>query len=216
MLTDLGDLPGGDEFAFALGNNDLGQVVGLSNTATGFRGFLFESGIMTDIGDLPGGDNESFAVDINNLGQVTGRSEGKNGTRAFLWGKGVMRDLGELPGGLDDSVGIAINDSGQVVGRSETAAGPRVFLWENGVMYDLNDLIDPSDPLRESFELAYVRDINKSGQIVGYPSDLRAFLATPVGNETAQMTTVSTLPVWAYSILMIAMSFIACCRIRPT
>ncbi len=50
-MTDLGDLPGGDDFSYANGINDHGQVVGFSSAATGDRGFLWQGAGMTDLID---------------------------------------------------------------------------------------------------------------------------------------------------------------------
>jgi probable HAF family extracellular repeat protein len=52
--------------------NDMGQIVGASQTSNGnTQAFLWQGGAMTDIGTLGGYEN-SRARDINNLGQVVG------------------------------------------------------------------------------------------------------------------------------------------------
>jgi probable HAF family extracellular repeat protein len=90
-ITDLGALPGGENFTFATAINDRGQVVGQSGTASGeSHGFLWENGQMTDLGALPGAVS-SIALGINNRGQVVGQSTANfEQFHAFLWQDGKM------------------------------------------------------------------------------------------------------------------------------
>ncbi len=78
LATDLGTL--GGSRSGATGINDRGQVVGMSETASGAEhAVLWEQGTMTDLGTL--GGNWSRAYGINDRGQVVGMSDG----RAALW-----------------------------------------------------------------------------------------------------------------------------------
>lgn len=176
-VIDLGTLDGPSSFAVRI--NDLGQVVGRADLASGFsRAFLYEDGVMKDLGTLPG-DTASFASDINDRGQVVARSVSASASRAFLWQDGVMQDLGTLGGNLTEPSGINIRR--QVVGRARTATSgtaTRAFLWENGVMKDLNELI----PAGSGWVLLQATAINAAGQIVGNGTlngQDRAFLLTP-------------------------------------
>lgn len=90
-VTDLGDLPGGSD-SVARGINDAGQVVGVSDAATGNRAFLWEAGsgmvqldTLIDALDPLAGLNLRVAVDINSSGQIaaTGRFSG-GAQRAYL------------------------------------------------------------------------------------------------------------------------------------
>jgi probable HAF family extracellular repeat protein len=119
---DLGSL-GGTTGNVALGINNLGQVVGVSDLpgdAT-FHGFLWQNGLITDLGTLPG-DFFSAATAVNHKGQVTAESCDINfNCRAAIWQEGVMTDLNTLiPAGSSLFLLIAnsINSRGQIVGAA--------------------------------------------------------------------------------------------------
>ena len=156
-MTDLGTLGGKD--SYATGINDLGQVVGWSDTASGEKhAFLYSDGNMTDLGTL--GGNESLANAINSKRQVVGGSSLPTGaTRAFLYYDGTMSDLGTLGG--ENSYATGINDLGQVVGWSDTTAGEsHGFLYSGGKMMDLGTL-------RRGY-VSYATAINDVGLAVGW------------------------------------------------
>jgi probable HAF family extracellular repeat protein len=120
QLMDLGSLGGG---GYALGLNDVGQVVGFSATTTGNHVFLWDNtNGMQDLGTLGSGDSETTAYAVNNFGQVVGTSD----YRAFLYSDGVMTDLNTLIPPDSDfylSTAYGINDAGQIVGLG---AGPNL------------------------------------------------------------------------------------------
>ena len=117
-VRDLGTF-GGDE-AGALGINELGEVVGWAQQASGnLRAFIWRKGQgKRNLGTL--GGVESRARAINDRSEVAGVSHIQRGSdvvRAFLWTEaGGMRDLGTLGGGT--SAGWGINNRGEVVGSS--------------------------------------------------------------------------------------------------
>ncbi len=79
-MIDLGTLDG-DSRAQALGINERGQVVGVSRGA-GFRGFIYEDGVMTDLNlRIASGSRDTItsAGDINDLGVITGQSVDADG-----------------------------------------------------------------------------------------------------------------------------------------
>ncbi|HEY9800854.1 MAG TPA: DUF3466 family protein [Leptolyngbyaceae cyanobacterium] len=190
--------PNGTSFTRATDINDLGQVVGSSDNASG-QTHAFRTApnspinpATDDLGTL-GGDN-SDATAINNLGQVVGSSRTADGqTRAFRTAPNSAinpntDDLGTLGGSLSSATDI--NDSGQVVGYSTTATGEnRAFLYDDGELFDLNSLIDTDLDVT----LDYAVGINNRGQIIAQsgwftsdsPTSIRAFLLTPI---------VSTVP----------------------
>jgi probable HAF family extracellular repeat protein len=187
--TNLGTLPGG-EYSAAFGINDLGQVVGTSNTTTAARAFLWTAdGGMRDLGTLPG-DSSSEAFGINNRGDVVGSSSGPNGIQAVRWTSVGIQALGTLPGGRY-SRAFAINALGQVVGTSSSAQGLRAVQWTpSGQIRDLGTL--PGDRASEAV------GVNLRGQVVGYslgPKGTRAVLWDSGG----RIRDLGTLPGGNYS-----------------
>lgn len=162
-IQTLGTLGGNLSTATAI--NDLGQVVGESETASGERrAFLWENGLMQDLGTLPklSYDSESYsqATNINNLGQVVGQSNNE----AFVWDRDTgMKSLcrGRFQEGTcfdRTSIAYSINNQGQIVGSAgSTPSSVGATLWENGTQIRLGNY--------ETFYIAY--DNNDAGQIVG-------------------------------------------------
>jgi probable HAF family extracellular repeat protein len=188
----------GDTVAFAMGMNDLGQVVGSSGTCatqglpplyvTGLHAVLWErDGTPTYLGTLGDATNTAFnnASSINNLGQVVGTSQFTDGTiHSFLWTPAEgMQDLEPFPGAFATVAGCChtINDHGEVVGFALDNAGSHAVVWINKEVSDLNALIPPDSPLY----LLSADSVNNSGEIVGQAcvlpgcSELHAFRATP-------------------------------------
>ena len=88
-MTNLGDLPGGNDGSFAYGINDLGQVVGYSYAATGYGAFLWQSGAgMQDLNtmlDASGsGWSLGYASAINSKGQIVGNGTISGHVHAYL------------------------------------------------------------------------------------------------------------------------------------
>ena len=162
--------------------NNAGQITGTVDN----QAYIWNNGIVTEFALNSGEWRSTNGYAINSSGMVVGGGETADGIRAFLWDGQITRNLSELAGGLNDSFAMGINDIGQIVGRSSSAAGRVATLWtEDGSLFDLNALIDPHDPLRDSFFLTEAWAINESGQIVGQglykpTGTVHAFLLSPV------------------------------------
>jgi probable HAF family extracellular repeat protein len=191
VMTALPLLPGGNN-SQALWINDLGEVVGLSETsvndptcesATLFQvlqteGVIWEpDGTIRNLAPLPG-DTVSFALGINNQGEAVGVSGLCSNTNippninpftsephGVLWEKdGTAIDLGNL-GSTTFTTPASINDRGEVVGASKTKDGVvHPFLWtREGGMQDLGE---PAGAIATGIPCCHT--INNRGQVVGF------------------------------------------------
>jgi len=157
-ITDLGTLGGASAGARAI--NNVGQVVGASETASGeTHAFLWTATDgMKDLGTLGGTSSRAFA--INSQGHVVGVSALASGEqRPFFWTPaGGMQDLGTFGGGFGQALGI--NELDQVVGRSNLADGSiHAFLWT--AREGLTDLVSVVG------DNSQAQGINNRQQIVG-------------------------------------------------
>jgi probable HAF family extracellular repeat protein len=165
----------GDNESAGFWINNLGEVVGCSDTATsegypctgqvsGQHAFLWTpSGGLKDLSTLPGG-NVSAALGINDSGIVVGYSNvgGQPATDfyAFQWTKsGGMVNLGALPGG-PSSAAFAISALGKITGDSFVSNGNvNATAWYNGKIRNLGSL--PNAIFTAGL------GVNKSGYVVG-------------------------------------------------
>ena len=173
-VTDLGVLKGDNESS-GFWINNLGDVVGCSDTATaegypctglvpGQHAFVWsKSGGMKDLGTLSGA-TVSGAQGINDSGTVVGYSnvKGQAATNfvAVEWSsKGVITDLGALSGG-SSSAAFQINSAGEIAGDSFLkSATVDATSWTSNQIKSLGGLT------KSVFNAGL--DINDKGDIVG-------------------------------------------------
>ncbi|HRX69807.1 MAG TPA: DUF4214 domain-containing protein [Candidatus Competibacteraceae bacterium] len=156
-LTLLGTLGGAESEALAL--NDVGEVVGVAQTAEGiWRGFRWTHTTgMEELATL--GGQSSRALAINAAGQIVGEAQTTEGAwRAVLWDVKGLYNLGTLGG--EASRALAINAAGQIAGEAQTAEGAwHAFLWEPVPgLHDLGTL---------GGRQSWASDLNDIGQVVG-------------------------------------------------
>lgn len=186
-LAALPTLPGGHN-AEALGINDLGQIIGFSETGVAdstcattmpsqvlrYQAAIWElTGKIRELRPL-NGDTVGFAFGINDEGQAVGTSGlcsntevpllQPMGVHALLWERdGTPRDLGTL-GGVSN-VATSVNNAGQVVGATQFSDGTvRSFFWtRNKGMRDIGAL--PGAVLTVA---PCCNTLNDRGQVAGF------------------------------------------------
>jgi probable HAF family extracellular repeat protein len=211
LNIDLGTLgkPDGNSWINWGGINDLGEAVGMSETAVldpngedvcGFGThlicvpFFWKKGHMSALPTVGGNNGQASA--INNRGEVAGYSETANTdptcppspiTSAVVWERGKALALPTV-GGDPDGVAFGINDQGQAVGYSGNCiAATHAVMWKDNTAFVLKDL----GGIRSN--IAYV--INNRGQIAGKvrSADDTHYVAA-LWQEDGTLTTHEPLP----------------------
>jgi len=183
VTQDLGTL--GGRYSYAAAVNDRGQIVGVSQTASGgWHAYLWQHGVMRDLG-LDG------ATDINDRGQVVGGTSLASGYHAYRWDRGDVTDLGALA--PEYSEALAVNRLGHAVGRSNHESSYlHAFLYRT-TMTDLGTL---GGPYSEAVA------VNDRDQVVGMSDDAGGQLhgfrwsagtMTDLGPSVAQVRDINNL-----------------------
>ncbi|MCC3404308.1 MAG: DUF3466 family protein [Microcoleus sp. PH2017_10_PVI_O_A] len=179
---------GGGGFTAAI--NDLGAIAGTSDEIAGQatdRGLLWQKKDGADyslqITDLPG--VESYFFDINNKNEIAGRhiygpggtATAANRSRPFSVNQGSISPLPDLGG--DTGTANGINNKSAIVGQIDSdglndKTVNTAVKWEKGAdgKYTLTNLGTFGS------EQAIARDINDSGQIIGWTSSGTGATAT--------------------------------------
>ena len=128
-VFDLGDLPGGvgmflpsGDWSMPSAMNDVGQVVGASDSAAGVHPFLWQNGTMIDLGGTAGSLPPRHGQRHQQPGRGGRRVQRQQPAAPFIWDdKHGLRDLNDLiadqPDGWVLETATAINDLGQIVGE---------------------------------------------------------------------------------------------------
>jgi probable HAF family extracellular repeat protein len=171
----LGTLGGQNSKAFAL--NEIYEVVGESNIASGNLRAFHWYGVMNDLGSLPG-TSCSSAQDINEQSVTvgfsgTGTSSCATGLKATRWDGNIMTELASLNG--LDSYALAVNDSDVAVGKS----GTQPVFWDSQGVHSIGIL---------SFSSGEARGINNNGEVVGELGGKQsAFYYDPAADQTVDL-----------------------------
>jgi probable HAF family extracellular repeat protein len=146
-MSNLGMLPGSNNFSRGYALNDAGVVVGESDNNNS-RAFVYSNGALAGLTRLAGDNDRGVAHDINNAGEIVGISSNGTVSRATKWiyngSSYVPSDLGTIAGtATATGRGWAINQNGTVVGFSTNAAGTsQATLWHEGAITNLTSLGD--------------------------------------------------------------------------
>ena len=118
---------------------------------------------VTDLG-MPAGDTQSYAMGINNSGKVVGYSYNGSRTQPWCWTRESGLQVMPVPSGAKSTYVSRISDSGLITGWS-LCPSSKYCIWGSS---DLRAL-GPT--------LSDLKDINESGDAVGYASNQAAFVA---------------------------------------
>jgi probable HAF family extracellular repeat protein len=164
----------GGTTTIAYGVNNLGQVVGLGDTAAGPRAFIWAKGTGLTSLDTLVGDGYSEAFGINDAGQVVGNSYGLDGGQwqphPFIWKDGeYFKNLNEL---IDDPTNVwrvafaqAINNQGQILCRGYRLDDPLL-----GSQFLLLSPIQPPGPTPVAYNKFSLND-DQGKPVVGIVCD---------------------------------------------
>jgi probable HAF family extracellular repeat protein len=172
--------PIGGNNSEATGDNNLGQVVGLAETATKDPSSVAPQ--VLDYKAVVWGPRRARSTNCLRIRATPSRELSRR--RHDICGSLAERRDHQPWRAPRDVMSVAndINAQGQVVGVScDANFNCRAFLWDKGVMMDLNSLIPPDSPVY----LTYGGGINDRGEIAGTavpknnPNATTAFLAIP-------------------------------------
>ncbi len=186
-----GGIPGpGEQYTTPKAMNDAGQIIGLVETYTWAKFYVWQNGQFL----FPGWGALEFGymdvLDINNAGVVVGvaTTASEPYQMATLWTPPYNQPQTLIPSaqypGMDQSQANSINNRGEVVGSYFEQHGCpwchryRAFHWEDGTLTHLSDLI----PAGSNFSaLLHAYKINDNGDIAGVgltndPDIVHAFL----------------------------------------
>ena len=189
-------------YSIAYDINIHGQVVGIAHDSSwAFLPFIYDEtkGMQELTRDSNYLTGEWYAVAINDSGQIGGHViAATNQSLPFYWQNSSAEPIQvTMPSGFPYGEIYGVNESGQMVGLMWDSEGEEavehafIFDTEKGIR-DLNNLLDP----QTGWTLTFARDINNSGQIVGYGEvngERRGFILTPIPPSRQAMPWIQLL-----------------------
>jgi probable HAF family extracellular repeat protein len=184
-VQQIAGLPGSDGTT-VFGINDVGAIVGGSNTASAVRAFVSTSGGGTrQLQPLPG-DTASTAFAVNNLGEASGFSSGPGGERAVVWrADGTVTALPGAAALVMRAYGI--NELKDAVGAINQGTGSRAVLWPRGGPPQTLALL-PGHVTGEAL------GVNAAGTVVGYSANAANARRAALWSAGGGVTSLGTLP----------------------
>ena len=150
------DVPGQPR-TLALGINDLGDIVGLSNGLQGDNGFLLHKGKFITV-SVPGA-RETEAWSINNHGEIVGSFQDNTGAEHGFRLKNGVFTIVNFPGAFSTEI-RRINEEGEVIGRYETEQAQfHGFSLDKGQFKTIDDPVITPETI--------ILGLNNRDQIVG-------------------------------------------------
>jgi probable HAF family extracellular repeat protein len=139
-MTNIGVLPGSNNFSRGYAINDAGVVVGESdnNSSRAFR--WDQTNGMVGLTRLAGDNDRGVAHGINNSGVIVGISSNGTASRPTMWTNGVAKDLGSIDGRTDTTGRAwAIANNGTAVGVTRTGEGTtsQATMWAGNTIVHL-------------------------------------------------------------------------------
>lgn len=139
-MSNIGVLPGSNNFSRGYAINDSGVVVGESdnNNSRAFR--WDQTNGMTGLTRLAGDNDRGVAHGINNSGVIVGISSNGTTSRPTMWTNGVAKDLGSIDGRTDTTGRAwAIANNGTAVGVTRTGEGTtaQATMWTKNTIVNL-------------------------------------------------------------------------------
>ncbi len=191
----------GRDWSFALGANDSGMVVGISQTSansTTRRPIVWQNGVASLL-PLPAGYGRGDALGVNASGVAVGSAFNPSPPRAVIYSGGSATIITQTTAsGSYFVTAFGINDSGRIVGQG---ADPSIPARKVGIVHDIGTATSIDIGSLPGFNGAIAWGVSNSGhvagtslqdtQVNGLPfiwSDANGMVAIPLTSGTTEAT----------------------------